>query len=171
MVIDIRTSLSSTRQKVVMGIDPGDLTGVAIVEHSGASVYIANIPAEDMPDFLLTNSDYLKKLVTHIVYEDYLLYGHKAKQQTGSKFKAVQVIGQLRMWAKMNNIPMTSQQARILSIAEKWSQITPKGKHQDTHFVDAFNHAFYWLVKNGLAKTRLEREQERQKENGKAKEG
>lgn len=151
-----------------LGIDPGDLTGVALVSDSGSILDFDNYTFDGLTSYLTTLSVTFGQ--THvklhrIVMENYVVYGHKAQQHTGSKVQAAQVIGVVKYWAKQHNIPVTLQMANILPIAYRQSGITPTGAHKYEHWKDAANHVLYYMYQNKLAKTKVERDLERQ--NGK----
>lgn len=146
-----------TMPKVVLGVDPGDTTGVAIVSRKGMMLGGFNLPYAEMPSFLHRVSETFRQDILSVVAENYVLYGHKAQQQQGSTFKAVRVIGQLEMWTYMQGLDLELQMANILPIAMKWSKFRPKGAHSENHYVDAYNHAFYWLVRRGLTQPRIKK--------------
>lgn len=136
--------------KKILGVDPGKLTGIAVVDYKGNLYEYMNATADEMKK-LLANEDFTSD-IDHIVMEHFILYGRKAKAQTGSKMPSSKVIGMVELWASMNKIPIKLQMANILPIAMKQGGIKPKGSHKKNHWIDAYNHVYYWLVhERGLA--------------------
>jgi hypothetical protein len=104
---------------------------------------------EGLFDWLAKQTGYDYQLV---VMEDFRLYAHKAQQQIGSDMQAVKVIGIITTWARLNKIPVVMQMPTIKAIAEKWTKVEPTGDHNRSHWVDAYNHGMYYLIKNGYVK-------------------
>lgn len=153
------------KEDAYIGIDPGDTTGVAIVDKEGKIHDTDQVAKEDIEAYLMAIP--LVYNVKLVVVEEYIVYGHKAQGHRGSKLTASQVIGIVKMWAFYNKIPVVMQMASILPIAEKWSGKSMKGTaHSSTHWLSAYLHIFYYLHKRGLAKSRLQKEMD----NGEIKE-
>ena len=96
-----------------------------------------------------------------VVYENFELFKHKAKQQIGSKFETVQAIGIIISWCKRNGADLIEQRPTIKPIAQKWTGMVPTGSHNtNSHWIDAYNHGMYYLCRQGIAKTLLEQEHE-----------
>lgn len=151
--------------KILLAVDPGDITGVAWwnIDTSEASLLgMKQIPLEELPalwEFLDVAVG-----VSHIdtvVVEDFVLFGQRAQSQTGSRMKASQGIGMVKALAHMSGSTVVVQKASIKSVALKWSQIKMPKQHSKTHEWDAFLHGYYWLVQQGLAKTALQLEKEK----------
>jgi len=140
---------------MILAVDPGDTTGYAVLHMDGRCRLWGHKSAEDFITWLGTAP---LDTVEHIVIEDFVLFARKAKKQTGSRFKTVQVIGALKMRAGQLGIPFHMQGSDIKPIAERWSKVFPPADHSKSHKYDAFNHGFYWLVKHGYAPTAWERE-------------
>lgn len=138
-----------------LGIDPGDLTGVAVVSDSGGIMDFDNLNSDQMMEFLEKVKQY--EPIHRIIMENYIVYRQRAQQHTGSKLVAAQVIGIVKFWAKQNNIPITLQMSHILSIAQKQSGLIPRGAHKVNHWVDAANHVYYYMYQKKLIPTPLER--------------
>ena len=146
--MDLKLNLTDlSQEQVVVGVDPGDSTGIAALDLQGRPIWGANL--RDDQDILESLDELKGADIVALIIEDFQLLPHKAQAQIGSKFKTVQVMGQFEMWAKMNKVEVFKQSPPIKSIAMKWSKIKPKGAHKDNHYVDAINHAFYWMVRRG----------------------
>lgn len=142
--------MSDPDKKYILGLDPGDTTGLVVVDYSGKILEWENIPDDEINKQLIKFAE--RYNFNKAVAEDYRVYGHKAQAHQGSRVPAIKVLGALSIWAQMNKVHVTLQPANILPIARKWSKANPKGSHKDLHYMDAYNHVFYWMVRNGLAK-------------------
>lgn len=88
-----------------------------------------------------------------IIYEGYTVFANVS--HTGSKVETVQVIGQIKDFARRNKIKIIEQPSSILGIAQKWSGVQyPKGVHIPD-WASAFNHGYYYLRKNKIIESRL----------------
>jgi hypothetical protein len=139
----------------VLGVDPGVTTGISLVDiTTGHELSWWHIHFDDITEWLHMNLP-TDIGVDEIFMEDFTLLQHKALQQSGSRLETVQVIGMVKLWA--DGTPVHMQLPNIKSMAEKWTGIAPKGKHDKSHHIDAFNHACYGLRKQGRYRTVLER--------------
>jgi len=145
-------------EQYVIGVDPGDTTGWVILKRNGGEcVRLGQTRADDMPGVI--TKAFKEYSISEIVYEEFVLYANRAQAQQGSRFFASQVVGMLKFAAYQNgNIPTVSQPAQVLKTAELISGVKQPGDHSKSHHVDAFNHAYYWLVKHHLAQSVLEKE-------------
>lgn len=139
---------------IIVAFDPGETTGVCIFEQgdgnatpikynqikfSGLLDYLEDGPAPDL-----------------IVIEDFQLLPHKAMAQIGSKFETIQAIGMCKSYAHRHRAKVVEQSPRIKKIAEKWTGVNPPSNHKEGHWIDAYNHGMYYMIKNNLAKSQLE---------------
>jgi hypothetical protein len=88
---------------------------------------------------------------TVVVAEDFRLFRGKALQQSGSKMEASQVLGMLQRQARKWKAQYIKQSSNILPIAVKWSKMPLPSNHANSHNYAAYNHGFYYLVKNNMA--------------------
>jgi hypothetical protein len=139
-------------QSYVISVDPGDTTGLAVWHSDGTFVHETQLGLDE----LITWCDELYTPVSTIVIEDYRLYGHKAQQQTGSRFKAVQAIGVLKALAKRNRSKVVLQKPDVLAVAALHSGRKRPSNHKISHSVDAYNHGFYWFVSQNILKPVLQ---------------
>jgi hypothetical protein len=141
----ISAGCSNTPPARLLAIDPGIHNGWAIFKN-GVVENLGSIDGVAEFDKWLHNQDNIDV----VVIEDFRLFRHKAKQQIGSKFEAVQVIGLVESWARRQGAKVVKQNADILAIAPKWSKMPMPKNHSVSHHVSAYNHAFYYLVKNDM---------------------
>lgn len=133
-----------------LGVDPGDTTGYAIFSDPQTMKEWGHIKFDDMNDWIIG----LPPGIKIIVIESFQLFSHKAKQQSGSKMKASQVIGMLKLYAKQIGAEVVEQPPTIKAFAEKQSGLRPSGPHANSHRIDAFNHCIYYFIKNNLMEVR-----------------
>jgi len=136
----------------MISIDPGKTTGVVEWSAEYKPIHYDQLLWED-PLY-----EYLDKVLdppSVVVLEKFTLYGHKAKQQSGSDMLTSQIIGVVKSYARVWRSKLIEQPASIKPIAEKWSGVKPTGAHnKNSHWVDAYNHGYYYLQKNGLIQSR-----------------
>ena len=84
------------------------------------------IPASSYPtplDYWAAHTDLIGKIAKQypivLLVEDYLLYAHKADSQINSRFETCQLIGILKYYAYMHNIPIYLQ--RAAEVKTRWS--------------------------------------------------
>lgn len=127
--------------KVLLAVDPGKVSGVAIFIEGNART-LDQVSFDDFGAYLFD----LNPRPDLIVYENYRLFSWKAKEQSGSKMEASQIIGMLKLFASSQKIKIVEQGPQIKPIAQKWSKTIPPKNHANSHQIDAFNHGFYYLV-------------------------
>src|SRR6478735_1980723 len=140
----------NTPPERLLAIDPGIHNGWAVFE-KGVIKDLGSVDGVEAFDVWLHNV--VPDKYGHIdvvVIEDFRLFRGKAKQQIGSRFETVQVIGLVQSWARRNKAELVKQGSDILAIAPKWSKMPMPKNHANSHHVSAYNHAFYYLVKNDM---------------------
>src|SRR5690348_111747 len=145
-----------------LSYDPGKTTGWAKFADDGSAQEYGQVDLDD----LLMHCEIIKHNhqddpVRALIVEDFVLFKHKAQQQTGSKMEAAQAIGILKALASAVGCPFILQDPKIKKIAAMQTQVFPTGAHKNTHWVDAFNHGAYWLIEQGIRKTQLEMDNEK----------
>lgn len=146
--------MESTSQKLknlILAIDPGKSSGLALLSTNGDLQWAWNYTEDDLLNYL---KNLPTGLILHVVMENFITYRHKASKMTGSKQEAAKTIGMVQTWAKLNDLPVTMQMANVIPIAERWSKVKPIGDHSKTHWTYAYNHGFYWLVTNRYTEAR-----------------
>ena len=144
-----------------LAFDPGKTTGWALFDGMGQVLKTGQANLDELIDL---TEEWAKMPIGTIIYESFVLFRHKARQQTGSKMEASQAIGIIKTLARKTDATLVEQDPTIKSLAQKWTQLKPIGDHAQSHWVDAFNHGAYWLIRQGIRKTALEMAQE--KKNG-----
>jgi hypothetical protein len=138
------------KDQLILGVDPGTTTGVVTMTTGGVVRSLANLSIEDVYELL---NRQFAKTIQLIVMEDYIV-GNRAAHLRGSKNEASQVIGVVNAWSKVYKIPVVMQMPAVKMIAEKLSGKQPHGAHKDMHWMDAFNHGYYFLHSVGLVESR-----------------
>ena len=143
-----------------LAYDPGKTTGWAMFDDAGESVQYGQLSLDELVTHVdsMTTRSLTEDPLVAIIVEEFKLFGHKAKHQVGSQMEASQAIGILRVLANNTGAEFVLQPPTIKAMAVKWTQLSPKGlAHAKTHWIDAFNHGAYYLIKRGIRKTELER--------------
>lgn len=134
-----------------LSIDPGEKIGWATFDSSGKPTGYGEVRGRDALIDLLQEDRFSD--VQQLIIEDYRIFGHKAKAHAQSKVETTRVIGAVEAWAKMRGIKNKPvlQPANILPIAQMWSGIPvpSHGAHGHDQW-SAYNHGFYYLVKNNI---------------------
>lgn len=138
----------------LLAVDPGKMNGFAVFDVNGKVIIYSQCVYADFVDTVM---DYLDEYdISHLVVEDYKLFGYKAKQQIGSRMEASKIIGKCETIAQMKKLAFSKQPANILPIAQMWTQTKMPGNHAISHQISAYLHGKYWLIEKGISKTYLE---------------
>lgn len=129
---------------LILVVDPGDTTGVAVFNLDGELVNKFQV---DFFGLALLLPEYP---ITRIVVEDYRLRAGKQAQQTGSRFQAVQVIGALKYHAYLHNIGFELATIQAKTLGSMYSGVKPPSDHKKSHEIDAYNIGIYWLVTHDI---------------------
>lgn len=135
---------------ITVSFDPGLMTGWSVFENDK----LINKGQTKFLD-MLSELDNLPK-PDIVVYEDFQLLPHKAKAQIGSRFETIQAIGMIKSYAHKYKAKVVNQRPGIMPIAEKWTGVKRMKNHAEGHWVCAFLHGSYYLIKEGYAKSQLE---------------
>ena len=142
---------------MLLVIDPGDKTnGWAKFDLATGAVHgFGEVKGRDnLLKFLRGDEDTTKLLI-----EEFKLFGHKAKQQSGSAMETTRVIGMVETWAAMSPRPielLKKQPSSILPIAQMWSQKKVPASGSTGHDMwSAYNHGYYYLVQQKVLKPKV----------------
>ena len=139
--------------KLYLAFDPGNTTGWAVLNDRAIPQDMGQVSFDGLADFLKKET----RTFEAIIIEEYRVFRRKAMQHAGSDLRTSQVIGKLKFWAELNETPVVMQAASILPTAEKWAQIKMPKDHSISHQISAVLHGSYYLMKNEIAPTALER--------------
>ena len=135
---------------ILLAIDPGGMNGTCTFVDSQMTSY----DQVKIADLTIWLEDYSPK-PDLILYENYRLWKHKSLQQSGSDMPAPQAIGIIKSYAARNSITLIDQSPQILKQAELMSQVKMPSDHTQSHWVSAYLHGYWYLVKNGYRKVDL----------------
>lgn len=143
----------------ILALDPGECTGVCIVDwphnrqikpREDMSQYIkyqGHIEGKELHIQAKKLEDLRKEYGTfdYVIFEKFLLYGHKAATQIGSEMHTSQVIAVIKMWAMNHHMPKIEQMAQnakkfYTDQKLKDHKVYPTGLR---HSKDATRHALY----------------------------
>lgn len=146
-----------------LSFDPGKLTGWAKFDDNGEGLEYGQLTIDGLIEYVSVWTEQHKTVpIRVIIVEDFVLFRHKAQQQTGSRMEASQAIGILRKFASDVGAKLVMQDPSIKKVAQKWTQLSPKGlSHDKTHWIDAFNHGAFYLINEGIRQTELVRSSRR----------
>lgn len=134
-----------------ISIDPGKSTGWVTWDKNGNVIKQGTCRGRDEFEQLLEDLG----SVPVVVVEDFTLFKHKALQQSGSKMETSKVIGSIESWVRRNKSELVMQPASILTIAQLWSGVKMPKNHNVSHWVSAYNHGYYYLIKQNVRKLEL----------------
>lgn len=140
-----------------LSFDPGKTTGWALFDDVGQ---VMSTGQDTIEQLIAHCEEWRKYALKAIIYEDFVIFKHKAAKMAGSRMEASQAIGIIKGLAQYNNVELVRQGSDIKPIAQKWTQIKPPSDHSKSHWVDAFNHGAYYLIQHKIRKSALEMEQE-----------
>jgi hypothetical protein len=142
-----------------VAFDPGKVTGWAIFKDDGSVNTIGQATIEELITLVeKLVLDNLSEPILAVVYEDFIIFKHKAKYLAGSRVEASQAIGIIKGLAQRTGAELVMQGSDIKPMAQRWTQIKPPADHAESHKIDAFNHGAYYLINKGIRKTALEEE-------------
>lgn len=139
---------------ILVALDPGNTAGLAWWDLDPAPdpgrrtlLGLKQIPDEEIPAFMM---DLAKQhTIKYLVVEDFVLFGKRAKQQSGSRMKASKGIGKFEMLAEMLKAKLIMQPSSILPIAIKRAGIDMPHAHSQTHQYSAYVHGYYYMLEQG----------------------
>lgn len=142
-----------------LAIDPGDMTGMAVIGTSGELLWEKIFPYEELIDELQTLKWRTK--LSNIIVEDFALLPTKAQavSQTKSRhMKAARGIGVVEAFGAMYGVPVEFRDPRHWRVGLQLAGIPPKDwpkNHAKGHGIVAYGLGFHWLVENNLVEARL----------------
>lgn len=138
----------------ILGVDPGGMNGLAWFKDDYQLEGFNQISLNDFPIWL----DQHQPVPDLVVLENYRLWKHKALQQSGSDMPASQAIGMVKAYCKVRGIKLVEQSPQILEAAQKMSQMKMPSDHSQSHWVSAYNHVFWYMVKQGYRQVEMAEE-------------
>lgn len=136
----------------LLAIDPGGMNGLAWFKENYDLDGFTQVSLDDLPHWLEDHDPEPDM----IVVENYKLWKHRALQQSGSSMPAAQAIGMVKSYAARKHIPWIEQSPQILENAQKMSQVKMPSDHSQSHWVSAYLHGYWYLVKNKYVEIKME---------------
>ena len=135
---------------LILGIDPGGTTGVALLSINDKKASIED--AYNCKDIMEKRFRDLLAKADHIVCEDFKVRPGKARSGAFdySNMHTPKVIGSIETLAKLLDKVVVLQQPAIKPMGYGFAHMKYVAKKQGTHYQDAACHAMYFAVKNGL---------------------
>jgi hypothetical protein len=138
--------------------DPGPVTGVAKFNNRGVCLEIAQIPLDELTEYL---EEIPTQTITVAIMEEYTQLPHKLKalaSRKTNKLEVAQAEGMIKSWCKRKGIHLVMQPASILPIAQRWTQLRLPRDHSISHGPAARLHGEYYLIDKGIKKSILEQQ-------------
>lgn len=145
--------------------DPGPVTGVARFNNRYECINIDQIDLDILTEYL---ENIPTLTVTLAIMEEYRQLPHRYKALTnrkGNKLEVAKAEGIIESWCKRKGIHLVKQNAQVLPIAEKWTQLKLPSNHAYSHGPAARLHGEYYFISKGMKKTILQQEVEREGKN------
>ena len=138
-----------------LAFDPGKVTGWARFDEAGEVQEMGQLTLEELVPSIESWLD-TEDSIEAVIYEDFIVFRHKAQKMAGSRMEASQAIGLIKGLAQRAGCKIVKQNSSIKPIAERWTQVKPPSDHSQSHQIDAYNHGKYYLINEGICKSALE---------------
>lgn len=142
-----------------ISFDPGLSTGVVCWDEKGEPTTMEDMNQIELDTFLIRleslTSEILeegKNIPEVFIIEEYRIYPHV--KHYGSKVETVQVIGQIKAFARKHSIKIVEQKAAVKNIAALWSGMKISLGHMPD-WQAAYLHGYYYLHNIGVIKARV----------------
>lgn len=154
MSLDIEDMVIRDELPTYLSFDPGETTGFACFDAQGNLIRKGHIRGFDSLAGFLTEQAGNPNLKT-VVYEDFKIFAKKARSMTNSRMPVIQAIGAIRSFAVQENVEYKIYGSDRKPIQQKLSGVVPPSDHSQSHWVDAYNHGYFYLLEIGLVKPSL----------------
>lgn len=145
----------------LIGIDPGEAVGYAVFEVHPDDPFKTHMIYLGQGRHTSFNEEFIDLVNKYepktVVVEDYRVWAHKVAAHRNSRMNTSQMIGKIEGFSTVFKYDMVLQPSSILSVAQKWTQQKLPTNHSISHQFSALNHARFYMIKNGLDKSELER--------------
>ena len=145
----------------LIGVDPGEAVGYAVFEVHPDDPIKTHMIYLGQGRHTSFDGEFVRMLQKYepktVVIEDYRVFSHKLKAHRNSRMNTSQMIGKVETLGTLFNYEMILQPSSILPVAEKWTQTPLPKNHSISHQFSALNHARFYLIKNKLDLSELDR--------------
>lgn len=145
--------------KTYPAFDPGVTTGYAIFREDGEILKLGQLSFDELCRFLDLDDELLASPIK-VICEDYKIFRKKAKAHIGSRVPTVAAIGVIRAYALKKKAEVILQPSNIMQTASLWTGIPHPDsmEHSGSHKYAAALHGSFYLIKEGILQTKLEKE-------------
>ena len=144
----IKPGTEKGQSNYTIALDPGETTGWATFHENGFPSDTGHVSGDVVGVADLLWGGVFELPPKAVVFETYRIQDAKAHQF--STVPTLQVIGAIRAYAHIHGAKLVGQEPGIKSSAVKFSGIVPEGRHETQHWVDGFNHGFFYLQRQGI---------------------
>lgn len=135
-----------------VAIDPGETSGVSEFDENGQIIKMHQFRRDDLFDYLATLEAELPSVV---IFEEYMVFGHRLSAHAWSKLETSQIIGAIVYWCHRHHVKCVEQKAQAKVLGYKYMGSNTPKNHSKSHGPDAAAHAVYWLMHNKVIGTDL----------------
>lgn len=135
-----------------VAFDPGETTGIVGWDNplDVPPPVVKESNQEKVDKFLQGQEDHPPEV---FIFEEYRVFNNEYNHQ-GSKVYTIQVIGQIKAFARRHKILLVEQRREYRKTGLLWAGITiPKGHMPN--WMSAYGHGYYYLRKNNLVPSRV----------------
>ena len=125
---------------MILGIDPGETTGWALLSSVGKLVDMGQVKYDGLHKWL----DSLSSEIETVVIENFRI--RPGTNFTWSEMKTIKVIGALEYRAACIHARVVFQEPSSYNIGSKWAGVTIPKNHDISHQVIAYAHATFYSV-------------------------
>jgi len=144
----IKPELPKGKPNHLIALDPGETTGWATFHENGLPSDTGHVSGDVVGVTDLLWGGVFEEPADIVVFETYIILNAKAHQF--STVPTLQVIGAIRAYAHSNGAKLVGQHPDIKDAAENFSNVRPEGKHETQHWVDGFNHGYFYNQTRGI---------------------
>lgn len=137
----------STEPLHYLVFDPGETTGVAEFDINGQLITMTQMKKKELFEYL----DSLESNPPSVViYEEYMIFAHKAASHSYSKVPTIQIIGAIVYFGHRIKAQVVEQKSQCKPLGYKYSGMTVPKNHSKSHGPDAMAHGYYYLINNNI---------------------
>lgn len=151
--------LDRLRESVYVGIDPGQDVGFAGFDANGNPLsygYVACTKGDIIEFIEFIGSELSYAPLRAVICETFRLNPNYDVKKGGQVLEVVQIIGALKLWTYEHAIDFVGSSTRIKPVAYIRAGLPQAKNHKDSHWRDAYVHAYEWMFQQGITKPKVE---------------
>lgn len=135
---------------LILGIDPGGTTGIALLSIKDKKATL--VEALESKDLSFIENNWLLIKADHIICEDFKVRPDMARKGSFdyNNMQTPQIIGSIKTLARLLEKEVVLQQPAIKPIGYGFAHLVYKAGKKGLHIQDAAAHAMYYAVKHNL---------------------